>query len=523
MNKRPKILYLQQRVPDSGILLEMLEELASAYQYVVIHSLEEFVNRIQDFRPDIILADLDLEDINSKEALGILQLQETDIPFILICNAANEDAALDLLKAGAADYVLREKLQRLFFVLYNQSERLRAIHNMRQAIREKERLYKRNLADTTALKMGEKQILKSKANLRTLFNHTETAYLLVGDDLRVISYNLPAERLMTYFGSNELAEGADVMGYFPPQRHSEISAIIRRVLGGEDVHYHATFPDPRGDHHWFSIKWNRVANEQDQNWGFILSIRDITSSKVTAMALAQANGELSRRNKSLEQFTYIISHNLLAPVANIMGITQLLKDPDEDQHAELVEGLHTSIKTMDTIIKDLSEALQVKDEVNKKKEDVDLLQLVEEIKFSINNLITQEEVTVTCEFEALSSMFTVRGYLYSVFYNLMLNSIKYRRPGIPPFINISTAQKDGQALISFSDNGKGIDMNKHGGQLFALYKRFDTSTDGKGMGMFMVKTQIEELSGNIWVESELDKGTTILISLPLQADPAIPD
>lgn len=515
MNKRPKILYLQHHVRDTGPLLEILEELAPTYQYLAVQTLEEYVNLLQDFRPDIILADEDLDIVSPREALGILQAQDADVPFIVICATAREDEALELLKAGAVDYVLKEKPQRLFYVLYNQSVRLRAVSNMEQAVREKERLYKRNLADTTALKISEKQILKSKANLRALFDHTDTAYILVNDALKIISYNVPAQKLREKFGHTELAIGGDALDYFPASRKSEISNIIQRVMNGENVSYHSTFTDAEGEDHWYSIKWVTVANDEDQNWGLILSVRDITASKTTAMALAQTNAELSKRNKSLEQFTYIVSHNLLAPVANIMGITELLKDPDETQHSELVNGLSTSIKTMDTILKDLSQTLQVKDQVNKKKEDVFFGQLVEEITFSINNMMIAEDVTIHCDFEALQSLFTVRGYLYSIFYNITLNSIKYRRPEVAPVIIIKSAIVKDQLLLTFEDNGKGIDMQKNGAHLFSLYKRFDTTTEGKGMGMFMVKTQIEELGGNIYVESQIGAGTKIMISLPL--------
>lgn len=515
MNKRPKILYLQHYVQDTGLLLEMLEELASAYQYLAVQTLEDYVGQLQHFRPDIILADEDLEVVSAREALGLLQAQETEIPFILICSAAKEDDALELLKAGAADYVLKEKLQRLFFVLYNQVERLRALSRMHQAIREKERLYKQNLADTTALKISEKQIRKSKANLRTLFDHTDTAYILVSDKLKIVSYNLPAQKLREDFRHSGLIAGGDALDYFPDHRKAEIAKIIQRVLSGENISYHSKFTDAEDEDHWYSIKWVGIANDEHQNWGFILSLRDITASKITAMALAQTNAELSKRNKSLEQFTYIISHNLLAPVANIMGITELLKDPDEGQREELIDGLGASIRTMDTIIKDLSKALQVKDQVDKKREEVNFQQLVEEITFSINNLIISEDVSIHCDFGELQELFTIRAYLYSVFYNLTLNSIKYRRPEESPAISIrSTIVKD-LVLLVFEDNGKGIDMQKHGAQLFSLYKRFDTSTEGKGMGMFMVKTQIEELGGSIAVESELGRGTKITISLPL--------
>jgi PAS domain-containing protein len=97
---------------------------------------------------------------------------------------------------------------------------------MEQAVREKERLYKRNLADTTALKISEKQILKSKANLRALFDHTDTAYILVNDALKVVSYNRPAEKLREKFGNSQLSVGGDAMDYFPVNRKSEIAPIL---------------------------------------------------------------------------------------------------------------------------------------------------------------------------------------------------------------------------------------------------------------------------------------------------------
>lgn len=515
MNQRPKILYLRHQVRDAEQLLEILEELAPAYEYLGIQTMEEYVSCLQDFRPDLILVDEYLDNFSAREALSILQSQQSDIPFILISSSKREPEAIEFLKAGAVDYILKEVPQRLLFVLYNQVGRLRAIEMMEQVQREKERLYKRSLADTTSLKINEKQILKSKKNLLTLFDHIDVAHILVNNKLKVISYNLPAKQLTENWENLEPAVGTHILDYFPAPRKQEIHKIIERVLDGESVSYHASFSDRWNKNYWYSFKWVSIASEEHKNWGFVLSIRDITTSKVKAITLAQNNEQLQKRNKSLEQFTYTVSHNLLAPIANIIGITDLLKDAIGDDHSELVDTLQTSIKTMDTIIKDLNQTLKVKDQVNQIKEEVYLRQLMEEIGFSINNLITEEDVTINCDFEALPSLYTVRGYLYSILYNLTLNSIKYRRPEAAPVIHVGSILDGDKMYLIFEDNGKGIDMEKHGANLFALYQRIDTSIEGKGMGMFMVKTQIEELKGNIHVDSEVGKGTKITITLPL--------
>ncbi|MBK6447076.1 MAG: hypothetical protein IPF81_17770 [Bacteroidetes bacterium] len=101
------------------------------------------------------------------------------------------------------------------------------------------------------------------------------------------------------------------------------------------------------------------------------------------------------------------------------------------------------------------------------------------------------------------------------FHNLIINSIKYNRKGIPPIIEISSLKTDSGIVLQFKDNGLGIDLSKKGDQVFGLYKRFHASVERKGMGLFMTKTQVETLGGRITVESEVNIGSTFKIELPL--------
>ena len=105
--------------------------------------------------------------------------------------------------------------------------------------------------------------------------------------------------------------------------------------------------------------------------------------------------------------------------------------------------------------------------------------------------------------------------MYSVFYNLVSNSIKYRQAGLLPVIEIKSYLINDKIEIHYTDNGLGIDMKKRSDQVFGLYKRFHNHKEGKGMGLFMVKTQVEALGGKISIESEVNKGTTFIIQFPL--------
>jgi signal transduction histidine kinase len=103
-----------------------------------------------------------------------------------------------------------------------------------------------------------------------------------------------------------------------------------------------------------------------------------------------------------------------------------------------------------------------------------------------------------------------------VLQNLVINSIKYQQADMIPRIQISSKLNGDKVIIYVKDNGKGIDLPRYGAQLFGLYKRFDYSVEGKGMGLFMVKMQVESLGGTINVQSKLNTGTEFSLEFPMQ-------
>jgi PAS domain S-box-containing protein len=244
-------------------------------------------------------------------------------------------------------------------------------------------------------------------------------------------------------------------------------------------------------------------------------MQDITALESAEQERARITEELIKRNKALEQFTYVISHNLRAPVANIRALTEILKDTDSFiPEQDLLEKMSLSVLNLDTIISDLNQILQIKQQQHSLKEQVNLHALMSSISLSIKNLIEQEHVSIQLDVDQGFSITAVRGYLYSIFYNLTLNSIKYRRKEVNPMIKIRCSVENDQLVIGFQDNGKGIDLEKNGADLFGLYKRFDSTVEGKGLGLFMVKTQVEELGGTIDVQSVFGAGTLFIIRMP---------
>jgi PAS domain S-box-containing protein len=240
---------------------------------------------------------------------------------------------------------------------------------------------------------------------------------------------------------------------------------------------------------------------------------DVTPEKIHEIEREQISSDLIQRNQDLEQFTYIVSHNLRSPVANIIGLSNMLNDPEFELDAptqkNFISGLSLSALRLDEVIRDLNNILQVKLYTSQSREPLSFSDIMDSVKLHLQDVIEKQQVEIRTDFSAVNEMTTLKSYMHSIFHNMVLNSIKYKQPDVPAIIEITSAlNNNGMVELRFKDNGMGIDMEKHGNSLFGLYKRFHLGIEGKGMGLYMVKTHAERMGGTISVESEVNKGTT---------------
>ncbi|MCW3123181.1 MAG: hypothetical protein JWQ38_2673 [Flavipsychrobacter sp.] len=298
-------------------------------------------------------------------------------------------------------------------------------------------------------------------------------------------------------------------------KKDEIGDMIQSVNRlSQKLEETATFAEETGKRK-FSLSYTPLSNE-DTLGKALLKMRE--NLKTSEEEIVQTASYLIQRNKDLEQFSYIVSHNLRSPLANIGGLTELmqLSGFEQEHEKELVGELAASVKKLDSVIMDLNNILQIKHTEGKAKETIKLSDLLSEIKLSIDNLMKNDGVVIVSDFSRVDELLSIKGYLYSIFLNLISNSIKYRQADIAPVIEITSYRLKNTARIVFKDNGLGIDMEKRGDQVFGLYKRFHSHVDGKGMGLYMVKTQVESLGGKISISSEVNKGTEFRIEFEIK-------
>lgn len=373
--------------------------------------------------------------------------------------------------------------------------------------------------DITSRKMAEEELHKSEANLRNILENTDTAYVLLDRQANILSYNSLAKDLAGLEPGNSVETGINYIDLMPEPRKEIVRQAISQVLDTEKaLSYEVKYPVPGGDAIWIFISMHPILNAQREVLGLSVAATDITDRKRTELERETMTSDIIQRNKDLEQFAYIISHNLRSPVANILGLSNIIRTMPGLSKAEFdkcLDGLFSSVKKLDEVIVDLNFILQVRREINEKKEVVHFSKIIEDVKASIDNLVKKEKVTIITDFSEIDHFFTLKSYLNSIFYNLVSNSIKYRIPDVSPVISIVSHKLEHKIQVVYKDNGLGIDMSSHADKVFGLYKKFHMHTEGKGMGLYMVKTQVEILGGKISLKSEVNKGVEFLIEFSL--------
>lgn len=237
--------------------------------------------------------------------------------------------------------------------------------------------------------------------------------------------------------------------------------------------------------------------------------------------LSHKNKELQRTNNDLDNFVYTASHDLKSPIANMEGLTSLLRDILEgklnEDDKQVLDMVADSINKLKQTIADLAEITKVQKELHARIEPVVFEQVLLDVTSDIEGLITESGAIVKADFQAKELLYA-RKNLRSILYNLLSNGIKYRSPERPPEVRISTFRKGDCVVLQVQDNGLGIKKDQQH-KLFSMFKRLHKHVEGTGIGLYIVKRIIENNGGRIEVESELGEGTTFKVYFKLESVP----
>jgi PAS domain S-box-containing protein len=258
MNSLLNILMLEDSEPDAELVRRFLQKEHPLYVFKLAMSKDSFLEYLDGFKPDLILADNSLPDFNAKEALKIIRSRNLSIPFIMVTGAVSEEFAADIIKLGADDYVIKDRLSRL-------SKAIDGALKQRRIEREKSEAIQ--------------SLIKSEQNLKAIFDSASEAFILTDRDGIVKDFNNRAKDTILHIAEKIIAKGQSIFYFIEDLRKEYFQEVITKILSGETVQYDKLYTSPLGKTHWINYSFSPVKKGKIVT-GICITGRDITGKKM---------------------------------------------------------------------------------------------------------------------------------------------------------------------------------------------------------------------------------------------------
>lgn len=245
--------------------------------------------------------------------------------------------------------------------------------------------------------------------------------------------------------------------------------------------------------------------------GFIM---DVTDRKAEEEEIILLNKRLTQRNKELEQYAFMASHDLRGPVANLMSLVKLFNrvQHDDPRNSEILEGIDISIHQLNQTLHNMLEVLNLRQTADIPLKSLHLYDIYQSAVLNLQTQIGESNTKITVDFKVQKVNY-VHSHIESLFHNMISNSIRYAHPSRPPVIEICSLHENDTTILRFKDNGLGINLERYKDRIFGMYQRFHAHPDSRGLGLYIIQSQIQSLGGRIEVESIENEGTTFIVYL----------
>ena len=476
MKNSLKILLLEDNPSDVELLRYELKKSGLSFELKIVDTEKEFVNALNNYQPDILLSDHSMPQFNSMEALKIFKQKNLNIPFILVTGNVSEEFAVDVLKLGADDYILKSSLKRLPSAISNSLKAKEAQQETRKSIQKLE---------------------ESEKHFRSLIENVSDMIFVLDSDLKFI-YSSPAI--------------AKVLGYEPENIiNNSISTII-----SDGTDFTNLFRENETVTAELRIKHNdgslRIIECVIKNYinaigdsSYIVNARDVTERK-------RIEQKLKTKVNELDTFIYRSSHDMKGPVCTLQGLLNIALDEVRDEKAlEYLKLINQNNKKLDAILTSLIEITHITRK-NSEKEVINLSEFFDELVTNFNG--TMKLVDFQSEINVVKKFYADPKLLQNVFHNLLDNSIRYRKPeNQKSEVELKVYQQNGHTIFKLKDNGVGIPEDQQE-KVFNLFYKANLNSSGSGLGLYIAKESVEKMNGVMEMESRQGEGTSITVVIP---------
>lgn len=481
------ILMLEDSPLDAELILARMDKEQIPYKVCRAATEKEFRDAIYAQAFDLILSDFSLPLFSGSDALEIAIECCPDVPFIFVSGALGEEVAIETLKRGATDYVLKHRLERL-------------APAVKRALAEAGERKRREAA--------EAGLRQSESRYRLLAEATPIFVWAADEDGGTTFVN---RQFSNYTGvSFEETLAGNWRGSIHPDDLDVIDSAWDDALRTRES-FEFEFRCRRasdGAFRWHLARVIPLPDEKGAVWHWLGTALDIETQK-------QAETALRRSNEELQQFAFAASHDLQEPLRNISTFTQLLARRFEHQlDAEADEYIRYAVdgaKRMNSLIHDLLSYARISMQ-DVPRQRVRLDGVFSSVLDSLRMSIAESDAAIT--HDSLPEVTANAMQIFQVIQNLLSNAIKYRNSDRQLRIHFGVGVGAGEWIFSVRDNGQGFDQS-YADRVFGVFHRLHgRDVPGTGIGLSICKRIIERHDGRIWAQSIRGQGSTFYFTLP---------
>ena len=374
------------------------------------------------------------------------------------------------------------------------------------------------LKDVTDRKKYLDSLIKERKRLDNIIKSTQVGTWEWDITANVTYPNQRAANILGYtFQELSLKTGAFWHDLIHPDEYlsnyKEIEACLKREI---DYYFcECRMRHKNGNYVWVEIR-GKVTRWADDSRPLEMlgTLADIHQRKTEEHERQKVMKQLGAQNDRLMNFAYIVSHNLLSHSGNINMLLEVLSDSenaDAQEQKMLMNMLKVNAINLYNTLRHLSEVVDIQ---LGRENDMQILNLNAEMHKTVevfSETIREINANISIDIDTDIHIAYHQAYMDSILLNLLSNAIKYRRPELQLYVQVKATKTAHGVILTFTDNGLGIDLKVNGAKVFGMYKTFHGNKNARGVGLFMVKTQVEAMGGNISVESDADAGSTFTV------------
>lgn len=226
--------------------------------------------------------------------------------------------------------------------------------------------------------------------------------------------------------------------------------------------------------------------------------------------LVQSMEQVKRSNQKLEDFAYVISHDLKSPISNLRSLVDMFNQDaiTDDHNRQVMTMIDGSVSKLSNMLRSFMSVFLTEEGFQQPPEKLTMSEELNDVLRVLSQLIDDTNTTIDADFSEVPTLVFVPVLFQSILQNLITNSIKYCSTKRDPVIQISSHDAGDYVLLRFQDNGIGIDTERNQRNLFKLFKRFNPKhAEGNGVGLYTIKSILDISGGKIDIESEVGEGT----------------